>query len=241
MSQNQLVMHTPSQTLFPLNIKAVSELFPGFAEGDFAVFYGSPSILSLTSLLCVRAQLPTQLGGLKSNVVFVDGGNTFRLYQIAKLAQLHQLNPREVLGNIYVSRAFTAYQLTNLIMQQLKAAIKKYNAKLVIISDVAGFFLDADIPDDEAQRIFSQVMAFLSYFARENRIILITAYLPNQETKRNLYLQTLAFEKASVILSLRETKQAKEFLLEKHPCLKLGLAKLPSENTTLTDFIEDSA
>jgi len=27
-------------------------------------------------------------------------------------------------------------------MQQLKEAIKKYGAKLVIISDIAGFFLD---------------------------------------------------------------------------------------------------
>ncbi|PIU59583.1 hypothetical protein COS86_03495, partial [Candidatus Bathyarchaeota archaeon CG07_land_8_20_14_0_80_47_9] len=63
--------------------------------------------------------MPTQIGGLATDVVFVDGGNTFRLYQVARLAQLHQLNPKEVLERIYISRAFTAYQMTSLIMEKL--------------------------------------------------------------------------------------------------------------------------
>ena len=82
-----------AQPLLSLNMPNVDELFPGFAPGDFAVLYGSPSVISLTSLLCIRSQLPAQLGGLGSNVVFIDGGNTFRLYKIARLAQLHQLKP----------------------------------------------------------------------------------------------------------------------------------------------------
>ena len=115
MTQNILVKPVNAQPLFSLNMPDVDELFPGFAAGDFAVLYGSPSVISLTSLLCVRAQLPTQLGGLGSNVVFIDGGNTFRLYKIARLAQLHQLDPRQVLKRIFISRAFTAYQLTCLL------------------------------------------------------------------------------------------------------------------------------
>ena len=150
-------------------MRNINQLFPGFARGDFAVLYGSQFVLSLSSLLCVRAQLPTQLGGLGSDVVFVDGGNTFRLYQVARLAQLHQLNPKEVLERIYISRAFTAYQMTSLIMEKLKETVKRYDAKLVIISDIAGFFLDKDIPDEEARRVFSQVTAYLSTFAKENQ------------------------------------------------------------------------
>jgi hypothetical protein len=53
---------------------------------------------------------------------------------------MHQLNPKQALNNIFISRAFTAYQATALITHQLKEAIKKYNAKLVILSDIAGFF-----------------------------------------------------------------------------------------------------
>lgn len=241
MSQIEIVKPTLSQPIFPLNIRRVNEVFPGFALGDFAVLQGSSSVLSLASLLCVRAQLPTQLGGLQSNVIFIDGGNTFRLYQIAEFAQIHQLNPKQVLDNIFISRAFTAYQVTSLITHQLKEAIKKYNAKLVIISDIAGFFLDTDIPEDEAQRIFSQVTTFLSNFARETQTIIIATYPPHADTTRNNFLQTLTRSKANVVLSLRKTSYSRQFVLEKHPYLSSGIAELPLESLTLADFAEANA
>ena len=121
MSQNIIVKHTLSQPVFPLNIRSVNEIFPGFALGDFAVLQGSSSVLSLASLLCVRAQLPTQLGGFQSSVIFIDGGNTFRLYQIAEFARIHHLSPKKVLDNIYISRAFTAYQAAALITGPTKS------------------------------------------------------------------------------------------------------------------------
>jgi hypothetical protein len=206
LAQNLLVKTTSSQLLLALNIRNINQLFPGFAVGDFAVLYGSPSVLSLSSLLCVRVQLPTQLGGLGSDVIFVDAGNTFRLYQVARLAQLHQLNPKEMLERIYISRAFTAYQMTSLIMEKLKETIKRHDAKLVIISDIAGFFLDRDIADEEARRVFSQVTTYLSPFAKENQLILIATYLPHQDTRRNTFLHTLTCGRANVVIFLRQTK-----------------------------------
>jgi hypothetical protein len=238
LSQNTLVKTKSSQSLLSLNMRNINQLFPGFATGDFAVLYGSPSVLSLSSLLCVRAQLPTQLGGLGSNVIFVDGGNTFRLYQVARLAQLHQLNPKEVLERIYISRAFTAYQMTLLIMEKLKETVKRYDAKLVIISDIAGFFLDKDIPEEETRRIFSQVTAYLSTFAKENQRILIATYPPHQDARRNNFLHTLTCGRANVVVSLKQTKYDRELVLEKHPRYVLGSAEFPSENLTLTEFME---
>ena len=213
MSQNIMVKPTMAQPLFSLNMPGVDELFPGFAPGDFAVLYGSPSVISLTSLLCIRAQLPVQLGGLGSNVVFIDGGNTFRLYKIARLAQLHQLNPREVLERIFISRAFTAYQLTSLILDKLEETIKNCNAKLVVISDIAGFFLDNDIPHEEAQRIYSQIISYLSSFARKHQIILIATYLPYSGNKRNSLLQEITCARANTVLSFSKTEYTREVTL----------------------------
>jgi RecA/RadA recombinase len=230
-----------SQTLFPLNLRNVSQLFPGFAEGDFALIEGASSVMSLTSLLCVRAQLAKQLGGLNSSVVFIDGGNTFRLYQITRLAQLHQLNPKQVLDSIYIARAFTAHQLTTLIMQKLKPAIQQFQAKIAIVSDLSEFFLDDDLSEFEAQRVFSQVTTYLSNFARENQIILIATNPPHQNTKRNTFLQNTMHQKAGVVLSLGQTAYTRTVTLEKHPYLKLGSVELPSPNVTLTDYIGESA
>ena len=240
LSQNLIVKPALSQPIFPLDIRSINEVFPGFALGDFAVLQGS-SVLPLTSLLCVKSQLPTQLGGLQSNVVFIDGGNTFELYQIARLAQLYHLNPKQVLGNIYLSRAFTAHQATSPIMHHLKKAIKKYNAKLVIISDIAGFFLDKDIPEDEAQRIFSHVTTFLSNFARETQTIVIATYPKHAQTPRNRFLHAVTNVKANVVLSLRRTSYSRQFVLEKHPYLPSKVAELPLEDLTLADFAEANA
>lgn len=238
MAQNTLIETTSSQPLLSLNIRNINRLFPGFAIGDFAVIYGSTSVLSLTSLLCVRAQLPLQLGGLASNVIFVDGGNTFRLYQVSRLAKLHQFDPKQTLERIYISRAFTAYQMTALILEKLEKTINRYDAKFVIISDIAGLFLDKDVPEDEARRVYSQITAYLSNFAKENQIILIATYPPHQETKRNNFLHALTCGRANTVILLRQEKYEREIILEKHPHYKSGVAELPSENLTLTDFIE---
>ncbi len=242
MSQNIIVKRTLSQPepVFTISIRGVKEVFPGFALGDFAVLQGS-SVLSLASLLCVKAQLPLQLGGLQSSVIFVDGGNTFRLYQIAQLAQIHHLNPKKVLDSIYISRAFTAYQTAALIKDQLREAIKKYNAKLVIISDIAGFFLDKDVAEEEAQRIFSQITTYLSNFARETQTIVLAIYPEHLETSRNSYLHTLTCSKASIVLSLKRTSYSRQFTIEKHPYFSIATAEIPAEELTLLDFAEAKA
>lgn len=205
--------------------------------GDFAVIYGSQSAQSLISLLCVKAQLPTQLGGLSSNVIFVDGGNSFRLYQVARLAQIHHMDPKKALDRIYVSRAFTAYQLTSLIMERLQGAVEKFNASFVVVSDLAGLFLDKDIPDEEARSVFRQTLAYLSSFAKKNQLILVATYPPHLSNERNLYLQTVTCEKANVVIALHQTKYDREFVLEKHSRFMLGSVELPSENLTLTQFM----
>jgi len=238
LSQNTLVKTTTSQTLLSLNMRNINQLFPGFATGDFALLYGSHAVSSLASLLCIRAQLPPQLGGLGSNVVFIDGANTFRLYHITRLARLHQLDPKQVLDRIYISRAFTAYQMTSLIMQKLEDAVKNCNSKLVIISDVAAMFLDKDVEDEEAKRIYSQVTTRLSNFTREQQVIVVATYPPHLDSPRNIYLQALTSARANAVIALRQTEYEREIILEKHPTFTLGSAELPSEILPLTAFME---
>ena len=238
MSQHTLVKTTPAKTLLSLNMRNITQLFPGFAIGDFAVLQGSHAVSSIASLLCIRAQLPPQLGGLGSNTVFIDGANTFRLYHITRLARLHQLDPKQALDRIYISRAFTAYQMTALILQKLEDAVKDCNSKLVIVSDIAAMFLDKDVEDEEAKRIYSQVTTHLSNFAKEHQIIIVATYPPHQDSPRNIYLQTMTCGRANVIIAFKQTKYEREIVLEKHPTFTLGSAELPTETLPLTAFME---
>jgi hypothetical protein len=220
------------------NIENVDYLFPGFALGDFAVLHGSSAVQSLVSLLCVRAQLPYQLGGLESDVLFVDGGNSFRLYDVSNIAQFHELKPRKVLERIFVSRAFTAYQLTSTIFDRLHEAVKQYESKLVVLSDLAQLYLDKDVPKREAKEVFSQLTSYIRDFAQENRIIVVATYPSQSLSKRNTFLKETILARANVVASVKHSRYGRQFFLGKHPFLRLGRADFPSENLTLDEFVE---
>ena len=160
--KNQFCESVLSPVRLSFNIENVDGFFPGFALGDFAVLHGSSAVQSLLTRLCVRAQLPYQLGGLETNVLFVDGGNSFRLYNVSAFAQAYELDPRDVLGRIFVSRAFTAYQLTSLVFEQLQSTIEDYGSKFVVVSNLAQLYLDSDVPKKEAQEVFLQLTAYLA-------------------------------------------------------------------------------
>jgi hypothetical protein len=223
-------------TRLTLNIPSIDQLIPPLELDNFVVLHGSQSLTSFTTRLCVRAQISKQFGGLSSNVLFIDGGDTFRQHKTTRVAQQHGLNPRKVLENIHVSRAYTAYELTAQIMEKLEANIKKHNTKVVIISDIAGHFFKEDIPEEEAQKVYSQVLNYLSSFAKKHGIILIATYIPHNNTKRNIKLREITLTKANIVISFNKTLYTNEIELEKHPTHMLGVADFPTENTTLTDF-----
>jgi hypothetical protein len=132
-----------------LGVPVVDDVFPGFENGDFGVLYGEGSSL-MGFVLCVRCVLPTDLHGLGCDVVFVDGGNSFSPYLVSEVARGYGFDPRYVLERIYVSRAFTAYQLSALILEKLEPFTDRHDVGLVFVSDIASLFLDRDIPKREA-------------------------------------------------------------------------------------------
>jgi hypothetical protein len=219
-------------------MRNIDRLFAGFAEGDFAVLYGMPAVQSLSLHLAVNAQLPFQLGGLETKAVFIDGGNSFRLYQVSRLAQLHQLDPKQVLEQIYISRAFTVYQMTSLILEKLKETVDRLHSKLVIISDIAELFLDRDVPRKEASEVFNQLTFYLSRFAEEYHLIVIATCPSHNDSRRYSFLRAVACGRANVVMSVKASKFGQCLILEKHPSFRLGYADFPSENLTLDRFME---
>lgn len=238
MSLRTIAKSSLSLLRLSFNIATVDALFPGFAIADCALLQGSPAVLQLSMLLAVRAQLPYQLGGLETNVVFVDGGNTFRLYAVSSLAQLHDLHPKAVLDRIFVSRAFTAYQMTSLILEKLQEAVTRYNAKLVIISDIAGLYLNKDVSEREAKDVFNQLTLYLANFAEEYEVIVVATYLPHPPSRRHEFFRAAARGRATVIAAVKPTRHGQQFALKKHPFFRLGTVHFPSAHGALDDFME---
>jgi hypothetical protein len=236
MQQSLLIKPSMAQailTRLTFNIQDIDGLFPGFKAGDFAVIYGPQSVNSLASLLSVRAQLPTQLGGLGSNVVFIDCANSSSLSNI----QLQQLDAKDPLERVLNMRVYTAYRLTSLIMEKLQDAVEKQDAKLVVISDLACPFLYDSVNDQEARTVYSQIMSYLASFAKRHHIIIIATYLSHENGRRNSALQEITTAKANVVLRFTSTPYTKEVEIEKHPTYMLGVVDLTSESRALTDFM----
>ena len=238
MLQRATLESLPPQPRLSFNMENIDDVFPGFALGDFALLHGSSAALPLSMLLCVRAQLPSQLGGLGTNVTFVDGGNTFRLYDVSTIAQVHELDPKEVLERILISRAFTAYQMTSIVFDRLRETLERYSSKLIVVSDIAGLYLDKDVPEREAKHVFSQLALYLSRFAEENHVIVVATYPPHYPSKRNFFLKSIVCGRANVVASVKPTRHGGQFVLEKHPLFSLKRTVFPSEDLTLSKFVE---
>ena len=230
----------PTSTRFTFNIGDIDGLFPGFKAGDFAVLYGPQTVTSLVSKLCARAQLPVQFGGLESNVVFIDCANSSSLSDIGRAALLEQLDAKAALERVHNIRVYTAYRLTSIVMEKLQEAVETRDAKLIVISDIAGPFLHENVDDQEAKAFYGQIMNYLATFAKKHHLIIIATFLSHESSRRNKVLQELTNQKANTVLRFTKTPYTKEVELEKHPSYMLGVADLTSENQALTDFMGEA-
>jgi hypothetical protein len=220
-----------------LGVSVLDDVFQGFELGDFVVLRGRTGSF-ISFVLAVRCQLPPSKGGLRSSVVFVDGGNSFNPYLVAETARSHGLDSRAALKKIYVSRAFTAYQLSSLISQRLESFLKKKRAKLLVVSDIASLFSDRDIPKTEAKDLFMKTCTKLSEIAsRKKSVVLVTHFA--ERLKRNMIFDAVLYGKANVSVRFRKRKGILSFILEDHSHVKSFTMDLPaSDYASLKAFMK---
>jgi hypothetical protein len=227
-----------SKRVLALGIPKLDEVFPGFQSGDFSVLVGRPLCTVLSFLLSVRCQLPFGKGGLNSRVVYIDGGNTFDPYAVSAIAQEYGLEPRAVLEKILISRAFTAYQLTELVFEKLEETSKRYRSKLVVISDITGLFLDRDVPKIEGRDIFLKMTQYLLDLASRRRAVVVASYVPRPYLSRNLFLESVLLSSANTVIKFKGSKAGFKFALEDHPNIKPFTVDFPSNAVTMDMFVE---
>lgn len=122
--------------------KALDELLGGGIETHsmtefFGAFGSAKSQLAFQ--LAVNVQLPKEKGGLAGNCIFIDSENSFRPERIMQMAEHMGLNPKKVLENIIVGRAFNSdHQM--IFVEKAKEMIKEKNIKLIIVDSVTGQF-----------------------------------------------------------------------------------------------------
>ncbi|NLE05320.1 MAG: hypothetical protein GX638_11050, partial [Crenarchaeota archaeon] len=157
-------------------------------------------------------------------------------HQITRIAKQHFLREEKILRKIHVCKAYSAYQMTKLITEQLKILVNKINAKVIIISDISGLFLSEDISHEDAHLVYSQLVSYIQKFAQENHIVIVGFCPKHQNNTREKTLKEASLAKANVVLALRQTMYSCELELEKHYKYMLGVCDYSYAGATLTDF-----
>lgn len=89
--------------------------------------------------LAVNVQLPKEKGGLNGKCIFIDTESTFRPERITQIAELRGLDPKKVLKNIYVAKAYNSdHQIV--LAEKAKDIIKEENVKLIIVDSLMSHF-----------------------------------------------------------------------------------------------------
>lgn len=227
-----------SKRVLSFGMPRIDTAFPGFQRGDFTVLFGHSPCKMLVFLLSVRCQLPRRKGGLNSTTVFIDGGNTFDPYAVSTTAQEYGLEPKSVLEKIFVSRAFTAYQLTALVCEKLEEALKRHNSKLVVVSDIAGLFLDRDVPKIEGSDLFFKMTQHLLNLAARRRVIVVASYFPQALSNRSRFLERVLYGKAGTVIGLKKSKGALKLIVARHPSIQPLVVDFPSNGVTMDRFLK---
>jgi DNA-directed RNA polymerase subunit RPC12/RpoP len=176
--------------------------------------------LCIYSLFLLRRQegfrlssTPSSSSPLLPHVVIVDAGNSLDFYQFVEFIRQYGLDIRETLQKIVVSRAFTVYQLTNLIINELPNIVRQLDTCLVIVPDLLHMFThDPNIDRREAKYLIKEIVSAIRKIAiSSSRTRCVVSW--NYHHQSSVYIKILLpiFDKYIQVTSLGRSSSLSSF------------------------------
>jgi hypothetical protein len=135
------------------------ELLESLSQPRLALFWGAhtptQALLAILTTLAARGQ-PLRV---------FDGGNRFDGYFIARLARRMSAHPKGILERIHLSRAFTCFQIAELIENA------PANTQPLFILDLLTTFYDENVPLRDTERLLANTIAHLKRLATAGPVI----------------------------------------------------------------------
>jgi len=153
--------------------RAITEAYGPFGSGK----------TQLGLQLAVNVQLPEEEGGLSGACLFIDTESTFRPERVAQIAKARGLDPKQVLANIYVGRAFNSdHQI--LLAEKAKEIIPEKNIKLIVIDSLTSHFRADYIGRGELATRQQKLNRHLHFLQRLADAYNLAIYVTNQVMAR---------------------------------------------------------
>lgn len=148
------------------------------------VLYGCPEIQRLSHYF-----LPGILLNQK-RVLYLDGANQISPLLIARFARERGLDPSALNVLIRTARAFTCFQLTELI-RRVPKVLATFAADVLIVTALPDLYFDEDVQDRPARASFEHALEGLRDLAPLSLTITVFSDATSFKTKRHDFFQKL--------------------------------------------------
>ncbi len=112
-----------------IETQTISEVYGGYGSGKSQMAFQ----------LSVNVQKEEGEGGLGKGCVFIDTENTFSPERVKEIAENHDMDPDEVLDNIYVARAYNSdHQMV--LANEADEILEEQEIGLVVVDSLTGQF-----------------------------------------------------------------------------------------------------
>jgi hypothetical protein len=165
------------------------------------VFYGCPEMPRLSHYF-----LPRLLFAEKQ-ILYLDGANQISPLLLARFARERGVEPSSVNSLIRVARAFTCFQLTELV-RRVPKTLEKFPADVLIVTALPDLYFDEDVRDREARASFEHALEGLGNLAPLSLSIAVFSDATSFKTKRRDFFQRLR-NQADHVVKVESTPENK--------------------------------
>jgi DNA-directed RNA polymerase subunit RPC12/RpoP len=143
----------------------------------------------LIDRLCVHSMLPRRYGGIGSDyskTIAIDAGNCSNVNQLVDFARQYGLEVKKVLQNIVISRAFTIYQLADLIIHELPKIIQELSpkTKLIVVYGLLHLFVfDPHLDKVDAKHLIKEISRSLRKLSKDRLVLVSFPHCDNEFRK----------------------------------------------------------
>jgi len=172
------------------------------------VFYGCPEMPRLSHYFLPRLLFA------KKQILYLDGANQISPLLLARFARERGLDSSSVNSLIRVARAFTCFQLTELV-RRVPKTLEKCPADVLIVTALPDLYFDEDVQDRPARASFEHALEGLQQLAPLQLSIAVFSDATSFKTKRHDFFKKLRNQADHIVKVESDSESSLSFTREK--------------------------
>src|SRR5713101_8103071 len=179
------------------------------SDRTLTVFYGCPEMPRLSHYFLPRLLFA------KKQILYLDGANQISPLLLARFARERGVDSSSVNSLIRVARAFTCFQLTELV-RRVPKNLERFSADVLIVTALPDLYFDEDVRDREASASFEHALEGLQQLAPLPLSIAVFSDATSFKTKRHDFFKKLRNQADHIVKVESDSESSLSFTREKY-------------------------